>query len=188
MRSAASYGSRSSRGCASSARSRRCSNLPSASWRTWCVNASRRRRFDLARFVQIGGVSLDRAHELVDSLTAHRLRRDELGNPARPLQHLHHRSNLAPQLVGHWVIGLVDDEHVGDLHDAGLEHLNRIAAAGLQRDDRRLRELGDGDFALADADRLDQHETRNRMHPSIARRRRSLRRGRRDGRGSPSNG
>ena len=87
-----------------------------------------------------------------------RLRRHEFRNPAGPLQHLHHRANLAPQLIGHRVIGLVDDENVGDLHDAGLEHLNRVAAARLQRDERRLRQLGDRDFALPDADRLDEHD------------------------------
>ena len=73
-------------------------------------------------------------------------------------RHLHHRTDLASQLIGHRVIGLVDDKDVGDLHDAGLEHLDRIAAAGLKRDERRVRQLRDRNLALADADRLDEHD------------------------------
>ena len=94
-----------------------------------------------------------------------RLRHDQFGHPARPVQHLHHRANLAAELIGHRVVGFVHDEHVGDLHDAGFEHLNRVAAARLQRDERRLRELGDFDLALSDADRFDQHDVEaERVH------------------------
>ena len=68
-------------------------------------------------------------------------------------------------MIGHRVIGFVDDENVGDLHDAGFEHLHRIAAARLQRDQRRLREFRNFNFALPDADRFDQHDVEaERIH------------------------
>jgi len=86
------------------------------------------------------------------------LRHDQFRDPTREVQHLHHRSDLASHLIGHRVIGLVDDEDVGNLHDAGFEHLHRIAAARLESDERRLRQLRDLDLALPHPDRLDQHD------------------------------
>ena len=63
------------------------------------------------------------------------------------------------------MIALVDDEHVGDLEDPRLEDLDRIAAAGLQCDQRRVGDLGDFDLGLSDADRLDQHDVETeRVH------------------------
>ncbi len=114
--------------------------------------------FDLTGLVQVGFVPLDGGDELVDSLAFERLSSDQFGHPARPLLHLHHRADLAAKLVGHRVIGLVDDEDVGNLHDSGFEHLNRIAAPGLQCHDRGLCELGDCNFTLTDSDRFDQHQ------------------------------
>ena len=46
------------------------------------------------------------------------------------------------QPIGALAIRLVDDEDVGDLHDAGLERLHVVARAGHQRDDRRRRRCG----------------------------------------------
>ena len=122
------------------------------------TNASRRRCSISPVSLRYGDVPLDRAPELVDAVARQRLRRHQLRHPTGPLLHLHHRANLAPQLIRHRVIGLVHDENVGDLHDARFEHLNRVAAAWLERDERRLRELRDRHLALPDAYRFDQHD------------------------------
>ena len=57
--SAAAYGSMPSMRSACKTPSRRRSSRPSASWRTWCRNASRRRWSISPRLVQIGDVPLD---------------------------------------------------------------------------------------------------------------------------------
>ena len=90
------------------------------------------------------------------------------------------------QLRRHRVIRFVHDEDVGDFEDARLEQLDRIAAARLQRDERRVREFGDLDLGLPDADRLDDDDVfAERVHErdGVAP---SLRPAPRDGRGSPS--
>ena len=55
-------------------------------------------------------------------------------------------------------VGLGDDEHVGDLHDPGLEELQRVAGAGLDDDGDGVRGLGDVGLGLADADGLDHDD------------------------------
>jgi hypothetical protein len=88
-------------------------------------------------------------------------------DPTARFDHLEHRANLTPQLQSHRVIRLVDDEDVGDFENAGLEQLHGIAAAGLQHDHRRVRKLGDLNFGLTDADRLDHHQPlAERFHES----------------------
>jgi hypothetical protein len=48
----------------------------------------------------------------------------------------------------------VDDDHVGDLHDAGLERLDRVAGAGHQGKDHRVGVIDDVHLGLAHADGL----------------------------------
>ena len=60
--------------------------------------------------------------------------------------------------VGALAVGLVDDEDVGDLHDAGLERLHFVARAGNERDDRHVGGADDVDLVLADADGLDDDD------------------------------
>src|ERR1019366_284575 len=57
--------------------------------------------------------------------------------------------------VGAGVIGLVDDEDIGDLHDAGFDSLDIVAHAGDEHDDGDLGDGGDLDLVLADADGFD---------------------------------
>ena len=57
--------------------------------------------------------------------------------------------------VGAGVIALVDDEDIGDLHDAGLDGLHIVAHAGDQHDYGHLRDGGDLDLVLPDADGFD---------------------------------
>ena len=57
--------------------------------------------------------------------------------------------------VGAGLVGLVDHEDVGDLHDAGLDGLDVVAHAGDQHDHGHLRQDGDFDFVLPHAHGFD---------------------------------
>ena len=57
--------------------------------------------------------------------------------------------------VGLRKVGLVDDEHVRDLKDAGLDRLHVIAGARDVDDDRRVRRPCDLHLVLASPHRLD---------------------------------
>ena len=59
-------------------------------------------------------------------------------------------------LRGPGEIGLVDDEDVGDLEDAGFEDLNGVPGRGRRDHDGRVGRLHDLELGLADADRLEQ--------------------------------
>ena len=52
-------------------------------------------------------------------------------------------------------VGLVHDEHVGDLHEARLVRLHRVAPTRVHDHDRRVGVARDLDLHLPDADRLD---------------------------------
>ena len=76
-------------------------------------------------------------------------------------------------------VGLVDDEHVGDLEQAGLRGLHRVAPSRVHDDDRRVGVPRDLDLDLADPDGLDQdprcpdrveHADRLRRRDATARR------------------
>ncbi len=72
------------------------------------------------------------------------------------VEHLH---QVTPGLVGTLAVGLVDDEDVGDLHQAGLVRLHAVAPPGVDDDDGGVRLAGDLDLDLADADGLDEDPT-----------------------------
>ena len=55
-------------------------------------------------------------------------------------------------------IGLVDHEHVGDLHQAGLVRLHAVAPARIDDDDGGVGLAGDLDLDLPDSDRLDEDQ------------------------------
>ena len=54
------------------------------------------------------------------------------------------------------MIGLVDDDHVGDLHHAGLQCLDRVARAGHQHEHDRVGVVDDVDLRLPHAHGLDE--------------------------------
>jgi hypothetical protein len=54
------------------------------------------------------------------------------------------------------VVGLVDDDDVGDLHDPGLQRLNAVSPAGHQHEQDRVGVVDDVDLGLPDADRLQE--------------------------------
>src|SRR5206468_4911299 len=59
---------------------------------------------------------------------------------------------------GPFAVTLVDDEDVGDFHDAGFNGLDIVAHAGDEDHDGDVGQANDVDFILADADGFDQDE------------------------------
>ncbi len=53
-------------------------------------------------------------------------------------------------------IGFVDDKHVRDFHDTGLDRLHIVAKPRYEHNDRHIGNCGDIHFILTDTDRLDQ--------------------------------
>ena len=76
----------------------------------------------------------------------------------RPCAEAQHGLHLPLHAVGARLVGFVDDEDVGDLHDPGLDRLDVVAHARHQHHHGHLRQAGDLDFVLPDADGLDDHE------------------------------
>ena len=60
--------------------------------------------------------------------------------------------------VGAVAIGLVHDEHVGNLHHARLERLHLVAHPRHEHENRHISGAGDVDFVLPYADGFDRHE------------------------------
>ncbi len=67
---------------------------------------------------------------------------------------LRFRARICPRRA----IRFVDDEDVGDLHNAGLDRLHVVAHAGHQHHHRHLRQRRDLDFVLSHAHGFDDHE------------------------------
>ena len=95
-----------------------------------------------------GAVGAHRGHDRHGPVVAHR--RSRLGGQ---LQHL---LQVAARLVDAGPVGLVDGEHVGDLHQAGLARLHAVTPPRVDDHDRRVGLAGDLDLDLADADGLDE--------------------------------
>ena len=68
------------------------------------------------------------------------------------IEHLH---EIATRLLDALAVGLVDDEDVGDLHQAGLVGLHAVAPARIDDDDGRVGFPGHLDLDLTDPDRFD---------------------------------
>ena len=56
------------------------------------------------------------------------------------------------------VVGLVDDDQLGQLQDAPLDALQGVAGAGHGEDDKAVDHVGDGNLGLTDADRFDDDD------------------------------
>ena len=74
--------------------------------------------------------------------------------------HLEHHLNVGGHLVGPLLVGFVDNEYVGDLHDAGFHDLNVVAHAGGEDEAHGVGDLHDIDLRLPDADGLDYHDVK----------------------------
>ena len=102
----------------------------------------------------------DGADEIVESLTGRGNRAHDHGAPlAIPVcvqrkQRLH----FGCRSIGAVAIGLVDDEDVGDFHDASLERLHIVAHTGYEDDDRHVGYARNLDLVLAHTDGFDGDE------------------------------
>ena len=98
----------------------------------------------------------DAVGQLLDALAGGGLGANDRHAPARLRAKREDRADLAHHRVGQRMVGLVDHDHIGDLHHPRLQRLDRVAGAGLEREDDRVGMIDDVDLALADANRLQQ--------------------------------
>ena len=88
---------------------------------------------------------------------------DEIAHSLGTRGHQHEDRNMRLELqVTHRLrravaVGLVDHHQVGDLEQAGLGGLDRIAGTGVEDHDRRVGHRGDLDLGLTHPDALQQH-------------------------------
>ena len=71
---------------------------------------------------------------------------------------MQHLLELRLHALGAVAVGLVDHEDVGDLEQARLHHLHRVARLGHEHDHDRVGEPHDVELGLPDADRLDEDD------------------------------
>ena len=109
-----------------------------------------------ALLLDVRAVLVELLDELVDALAAAGLGLDDRHPPAALRRERQHAADLAHHRVGQRVVGLVDDDDVGDLHDPGLQRLDRVARAGHEHEHDRVGVVDDVDLGLADADRLEE--------------------------------
>src|SRR5579862_1258938 len=110
------------------------------------------------RRLEMGAMRRDFLPEGFDPLAAERLGENHGRLPGRMRAELQHLPHLVPHRLRERVVALVDDDHVRDLHDPGLQRLDRVARARHQDEHDRVRDRDDADLALAGADRLEQDE------------------------------
>jgi hypothetical protein len=107
--------------------------------------------------LDVRAVLVEPGDELLDAGAARRLGLDDRHAPAALRREAEHAADLAHHRVGQRMVGLVDDDDVGDLHHARLERLDGIARAGHQHQHDGVGVVDDVDLRLADADRLEEH-------------------------------
>ena len=98
--------------------------------------------------------------EFVEPLAGERRYADNRRTPAvdAGLLVLQHLLEVDERSIGVAAVAFGDDMDVGDFQYAGLDRLHLVAEAGRRDDDGRVRGMGDLDFVLADADRLDDDD------------------------------
>ena len=99
---------------------------------------------------------LDLPPELGHVLPAMGLRQHDRHLPGPVAVEREHRADLGQHGLRRRVIHLVDRDHVGDLHDPGLQRLDRVARAGHQHEHDGVGDTDHLDLALPGADRLDE--------------------------------
>src|SRR5579871_843834 len=75
-----------------------------------------------------------------------------------PVAQRQHRFDLALHLFRTGTVGLVDDEDVGDLHNAGFNGLDVVAHAWYQHHNGHISERRYVDFVLSDAHGFNNYE------------------------------
>jgi hypothetical protein len=164
----------------SSRRANRRRTCSRASSRMVCSARSRARCSPSPDAVRWSPWVLEGVDELGQSFAADRDGPQDGRPPARRrvgvldgVPHLEHPAELGLELAGTAVVRLVDDEHVGDLEDAGLRRLDAVTHPWGERDHGRVRRRGDLDLGLPDTHRLDDDvvEPRGIEHEHRLRRR-----------------
>src|SRR5207249_7375344 len=95
--------------------------------------------------------------QLFDALLACRDRRDDRWLPHPFGREVHHRPQLGRHPGMAVEVGFVDNEDVGDLEDAGLDHLHAVAEVRGQDDDGGVGDGGHLELGLTHADRFQDH-------------------------------
>ncbi len=103
---------------------------------------------------------IDGLHHLVEPLTRRRLRADDRRAPLSVgiVVKAEQRLDFGHGPIGAVAVGLVHDEHVGNLHHARLQRLHLVAHAGHEHENRDIGGAGDVDFVLPHADGLDRDD------------------------------
>src|SRR5262245_1822552 len=105
--------------------------------------------------LQVRAVVEDRAPQLVDAAAVGRDRLDDGRAPVARARQLEHDLQVTDGLGGAVAIGLVHDEHVGDLEEAGLVGLHAVTPARVHDHHGGVGRPRHLDLDLPDADRLD---------------------------------
>src|SRR5690242_2880813 len=94
-------------------------------------------------------------HQVADACAIGRDRLDDRRSPiVAPDSERLHGSNLAFYAIGSFAIAFVNDEDVGNLHDAGLDRLHIVSHSGNEDYDGDICEANYVDLVLANADCL----------------------------------
>ena len=88
--------------------------------------------------LQEGAVVEDGLPQRLGAFALERLGLDDRHAPLAVAVEREHRADLGSHRPRGRVVGLVDDDDVGDLHDARLERLDRVARPRLQHEDDRV--------------------------------------------------
>src|SRR5688572_7308909 len=94
----------------------------------------------------------------LDALPAKRLGQHDRRLPRPLVVEREDRAHIRHHRLRRRMIGLVDGDHVGDLHDARLQRLDRVARAGHEDEQHCVRHARHLDLALTGADGLDEHD------------------------------
>ena len=150
---------------ASSSRRSRCVAIASTSLR----RLRRRRSESVPAASMYARCSASVCEQFRDALAVGRAGPDHRNLPARRAGlEREHALDLADHRVGQRMIGLVDDDHVRDLHHPGLQRLDRVARAGHQHEHDGVGVIDDVDLRLPDADGLEQDDVAAGSRPSAA--------------------
>src|SRR5439155_20521134 len=115
-------------------------------------------RRELALGLEEPAVLGDLLPELVDPLAVHGLGQHDRRLPGALGVERQDRAHLVQHCLRGRVVHLVDCDHVGNLHDPGLQRLHRVAGAGHQHEQDRVGDPDHLDLALARAHSLEEDE------------------------------
>src|SRR5918994_779397 len=108
--------------------------------------------------LEVRAVLGDLVPELLDPLLLERFGEDDRRTPIALLVEAEDRTHLVEHRLRRRVVLLVDDDHVRDFHDSGLQRLHRVARARHQREHDGVGDADHLDLALTGPDCLEEDE------------------------------